>query len=244
MTEKKNDNKNNRLGRGLSSLLGDSDEIVKNIENTQISTNNPLKSNIKKIPIEFINPTSWQPRKHFDQESLKELSLSIREKGIFQPILVRSVKNNNSRYEIIAGERRWRAAQLAKLHDVPCIILDIDDKEASEISIIENIQRQDLSSVEEAEGYTTLIKEHNYTHEELSEIIGKSRSHISNMIRLLLLPKNIIDRLLKKELTMGQVRPLIGHPSAEKLGEEIFIKNISAREVEKLIKNLGKENLK
>ena len=162
------------------------------------------------------------------------------EKGIFQPLLIRKAKDT-SRYEIVAGERRWRAAQLAKKHEIPCIILDINDKEASEISLIENIQRRDLTSIEEAKGYTLLIQDHNYTHEELSEIVGKSRAHISNIIRLLSLPEKIINRLLKRELTMGQVRPLVGISNAEEIAEQVFLKNLSSREVEKIVK---KKNLK
>ena len=236
----KKTNKNNRLGRGLSSLLGDENEKINNESKNGLRKEIQNKNEIIDIPIEWINPNPLQPRKIFEKDLLEELAKSIMEKGIFQPLLIRKAKDT-SRYEIVAGERRWRAAQLAKKHEIPCIILDINDKEASEISLIENLQRRDLTSIEEAKGYTLLIKDHNYTHEELSEIVGKSRAHISNIIRLLSLPEKIINRLMKRELTMGQVRPLVGISNAEEIAEQVFLKNLSSREVEKLVK---KKNLK
>ena len=236
----KKTNKNNRLGRGLSSLLGDENEKIYNESKNGLRKEIQNKNEIIDIPIEWINPNPLQPRKIFEKDLLEELAKSIMEKGIFQPLLIRKAKDT-SRYEIVAGERRWRAAQLAKKHEIPCIILDINDKEASEISLIENLQRRDLTSIEEAKGYTLLIQDHNYTHEELSEIVGKSRAHISNIIRLLSLPEKIINRLLKRELTMGQVRPLVGISNAEEIAEQVFLKNLSSREVEKIVK---KKNLK
>lgn len=236
----KKTNKNNRLGRGLSSLLGDENEKINNESKNGLRKEIQNKNEIIDIPIEWINPNPLQPRKIFEKDLLEELAKSIMEKGIFQPLLIRKAKDT-SRYEIVAGERRWRAAQLAKKHEIPCIILDINDKEASEISLIENLQRRDLTSIEEAKGYTLLIKDHNYTHEELSEIVGKSRAHISNIIRLLSLPEKIINRLMKRELTMGQVRPLVGISNAEEIAEQVFLKNLSSREVEKIVK---KKNLK
>ena len=236
----KKTNKNNRLGRGLSSLLGDENEKINNESKNGLRKETQNKNEIVDIPIEWINPNPLQPRKIFEKDLLEELAKSIMEKGIFQPLLIRKAKDT-SRYEIVAGERRWRAAQLAKKHEIPCIILDINDKEASEISLIENLQRRDLTSIEEAKGYTLLIQDHNYTHEELSEIVGKSRAHISNIIRLLSLPEKIINRLMKRELTMGQVRPLVGISNAEEIAEQVFLKNLSSREVEKIVK---KKNLK
>ena len=236
----KKTNKNNRLGRGLSSLLGDENEKINNESKNVLRKEIQNKNEIIDIPIEWINPNPLQPRKIFEKDLLEELAKSIMEKGIFQPLLIRKAKDT-SRYEIVAGERRWRAAQLAKKHEIPCIILDINDKEASEISLIENLQRRDLTSIEEAKGYTLLIQDHNYTHEELSEIVGKSRAHISNIIRLLSLPEKIINRLMKRELTMGQVRPLVGISNAEEIAEQVFLKNLSSREVEKIVK---KKNLK
>ena len=232
--------KYNRLGRGLSSLLGEENEKTNNESKNDLRKELQNKNDIIDIPIEWINPNPLQPRKIFEKDLLEELAKSIIEKGIFQPLLIRKAKDT-SRYEIVAGERRWRAAQLAKKHEIPCIILDINDKEASEISLIENLQRRDLTSIEEAKAYTLLIKDHNYTHEELSEIVGKSRAHISNIIRLLSLPEKIINRLLKRELTMGQVRPLVGISNAEEIAEQVFLKNLSSREVEKIVK---KKNLK
>ena len=236
----KKTNKNNRLGRGLSTLLGDENEKINNESKNVLRKEIQNKNEIIDIPIEWINPNPLQPRKIFEKDLLEELAKSIMEKGIFQPLLIRKAKDT-SRYEIVAGERRWRAAQLAKKHEIPCIILDINDKEASEISLIENLQRRDLTSIEEAKGYTLLIQDHNYTHEELSEIVGKSRAHISNIIRLLSLPEKIINRLMKRELTMGQVRPLVGISNAEEIAEQVFLKNLSSREVEKIVK---KKNLK
>ena len=236
----KKTNKNNRLGRGLSSLLGDENEKINNESKNGLRKEIQNKNEIIDIPIEWINPNPLQPRKIFEKDLLEELAKSIMEKGIFQPLLIRKAKDT-SRYEIVAGERRWRAAQLAKKHEIPCIILDINDKEASEISLIENLQRRDLTSIEEAKGYTLLIQDHNYTHEELSEIVGKSRAHISNIIRLLSLPEKVINRLMKRELTMGQVRPLVGISNAEEIAEQVFLKNLSSREVEKIVK---KKNLK
>ena len=236
----KKTNKNNRLGRGLSTLLGDENEKINNESKNGLRKEIQNKNEIIDIPIEWINPNPLQPRKIFEKDLLEELAKSIMEKGIFQPLLIRKAKDT-SRYEIVAGERRWRAAQLAKKHEIPCIILDINDKEASEISLIENLQRRDLTSIEEAKGYTLLIQDHNYTHEELSEIVGKSRAHISNIIRLLSLPEKIINRLMKRELTMGQVRPLVGISNAEEIAEQVFLKNLSSREVEKIVK---KKNLK
>ena len=236
----KKTNKNNRLGRGLSSLLGDENEKINNESKNGLRKEIQNKNERIDIPIEWINPNPLQPRKIFEKDLLEELAKSIMEKGIFQPLLIRKAKDT-SRYEIVAGERRWRAAQLAKKHEIPCIILDINDKEASEISLIENLQRRDLTSIEEAKGYTLLIQDHNYTHEELSEIVGKSRAHISNIIRLLSLPEKIINRLMKRELTMGQVRPLVGISNAEEIAEQVFLKNLSSREVEKIVK---KKNLK
>ena len=236
----KKTNKNNRLGRGVSRLLGDENEKNNNESKNGLRKEIQNKNEIIDIPIEWINPNPLQPRKIFEKDLLEELAKSIMEKGIFRPLLIRKAKDT-SRYEIVAGERRWRAAQLAKKHEIPCIILDINDKEASEISLIENLQRRDLTSIEEAKGYTLLIQDHNYTHEELSEIVGKSRAHISNIIRLLSLPEKIINRLMKRELTMGQVRPLVGISNAEEIAEQVFLKNLSSREVEKIVK---KKNLK
>ena len=181
-------------------------------------------------------PGPWQPRRSFDTDELKELAASIKSRGLLQPVIVRPHPDQPSRFQLIAGERRWRAAQIASLHDIPAVISAFDDKEAAELSLIENIQRRDLSVIEEAEGYQALLDKHGYSQQELADIVGKSRSHIANIGRLLTLPQSIRDNLIKRKLTMGQVRPLIGRDDAEQLAAHIMKDQLSAREVERLIK--------
>lgn len=245
MTDKpKKSNKSKHLGRGLSSLLGEV-PITANRPAGQDKTAQPdtasqapaaQKGQVRSLPIEWINPGPWQPRQQFDKEALTELATSIQQRGLIQPILVRENPQKPSRYELIAGERRWRAAQLAKLHEIPAIISDLSDTEAAELSLIENIQRQDLSVIEEADGYQRLMDSHNYTQEALSAIMGKSRSHIANLLRLRHLPAPVKTLLVAGKLTMGQARPLIGNPDAAELAEKIVAGNLSARAVEALIK--------
>ena len=256
---------NRGLGRGLSSLLGDSGiaqatSLSGNVSQSgNVSSNIPGKnehnvadmgtsavvmnnanaeiiSGLQEIPVEWINVGPWQPRRRFDKEGLEELAASIREKGIVQPILVRPDPKNNKRYQIVAGERRWRAAQLAKIHQVPAIIRQLSDTECYEIALIENIQRRDLSVIEEAQGYQKLLKTTKYKQDQLAEIIGKSRSHIANLLRLLSLPDPVQTMLLDQKLTMGQARPLIGHPQATMLAKTIAAKGFSARQAEMLAK--------
>jgi len=167
---------------------------------------------------------------------LDELASSIRQKGIVQPILLRPNPDQLSRYQLVAGERRWRAAQLAKIHQVPAIIRELSDAECYEVAVIENIQRSDLSVIEESQGYQKLLENNRYTQEQLSDIIGKSRSHIANLLRLLLLPPSVQNLLLDRKITMGQVRPLIGHVQAEALAKMIVAKGLSARQAEALAK--------
>ena len=237
-----------RLGRGLSSLLGEVPIAPAVSENSSGKTARPADSlsspggasfgdQVRSLPIEWINPGPWQPRQIFEADALAELAVSIRQRGLIQPILVRENPKKPSRYELIAGERRWRAAQLAKLHEIPAIISEFSDKEAGELSLIENIQRQDLSVIEEADGYQRLIDNHNYTQENLSGIIGKSRSHIANLLRLRQLPGSVKAMLAAGILSMGQARPLIGHPDAAELADKIVKQNLSARAVEALIKS-------
>ena len=237
-----------RLGRGLSSLLGEVPIAPAASENSSGKTVKPADSlssldgassgnQVRSLPIEWINPGPWQPRQIFEADALAELAVSIRQKGLIQPILVRENPKKPSRYELIAGERRWRAAQLAKLHEIPAIISHLSDKEAGELSLIENIQRQDLSVIEEADGYQRLIDNHNYTQETLSGIIGKSRSHIANLLRLRQLPDSVKAMLAAGSLSMGQARPLIGHPDAAELADKIVKQNLSARAVEVLVKS-------
>ncbi len=226
------------LGRGLSSLLGD--RGIATATGTTASSSNadrvPAATGFQDIPIEWINVGPWQPRRRFDKAGLNELALSIRQKGIVQPILLRPNPDKPSRYQLVAGERRWRAAQLAKIHQVPAIIRELTDAECYEIALIENIQRNDLSVIEESQAYQKLLETNCYTQEQLSDIIGKSRSHVANLLRLLLLPPSVQNLLLDRKITMGQVRPLIGHDQAEVLAKLIVAKGLSARQVEALAK--------
>ena len=217
------------LGRGLSALFGDQTPEVKKKQKT---THNRLKASIGDL-----TANKYQPRVHFDEEKLVELTNSIRKNGIIQPIAVREDKVDPGRYEIVAGERRWLAAQKAGLHEVPIIILDLDDNEALEVAIVENIQRDDLNVIEEAKGYQRLSEEFGYDHEKIAKFMSKSRSHISNTLRLLTLPKDVIALIEEESLSAGQARPLIGLPSATNIAEEIVAKNLSARSVELLVRS-------
>ena len=219
------------LGRGLSTLLGDSG-IAAAANQAAPSDNREYQQ----IPVEWINVGPWQPRRKFDREQLDELAGSIRQKGIVQPILLRPTPNQPGRFQLVAGERRWRAAQMAQLHDIPSIVRYLTDAECYEIALIENIQRQDLSVIDEAQGYANLLEINRYTQDQLSKIIGKSRSHIANLLRLLGLPESVQALLRDGELTMGQARPLVGHPQAEFLAKTIVAKGLSARQAEALIK--------
>jgi ParB family chromosome partitioning protein len=192
------------------------------------------KSSSDKIPIHFIYANPSQPRKNFNQELLNELSESIKEQGIIQPILVR--KKTEDKYEIVAGERRWRAAQLAKIHEVPVIILNIDDKKSLEFAILENIQRSDLNGIEEALGYDNLVRKFSYSQEALSKILGKSRSHIANTLRLVGLPEEIKKMISDELLTAGHARCLVNVPDNIRLAKIIVNKNLSVRQAEFLVK--------
>jgi ParB family chromosome partitioning protein len=216
-------NKFKGLGKGLSALMGDIPQ-----ENDQ------TKNSSEKIPIHFVYANPSQPRKNFNQELLNELSDSIKEQGIIQPILVR--KKSEDKYEIVAGERRWRAAQLAKIHEVPVIILNIDDKKSLEFAILENIQRSDLNGIEEALGYDNLVKKFGYSQEALSKILGKSRSHIANTLRLAGLPEEIKKMISDGLLTAGHARCLVNVPDNVKLAKIIVNKNLSVRQAEFLVK--------
>ena len=206
------------LGRGLSSLIGDSDVKV---------TNN-------KISISSIIPNKYQPRKNFDKNSLEELTASIRERGIIQPIIVRASENSNDKYELIAGERRWQAAQNAGLHEVPAVILNVDNLKSLEFAIVENVQRKDLNPIEEAEGYQRLINEFNYDQDKVAKFIGKSRAHISNCIRLLSLPAKVIEHIINDKISPGHAKILVGLDNSELLAEKIIKKKLSVRQAEAL----------
>ena len=226
------DEKKKGLGRGLMSLFGDQEESVKSREDIvkKIDPN----STYLLVSIGDLNRNKFQPRMFFSQTRIDELAQSIKKNGLIQPIAVRRDKNET--YEIVAGERRWLAAQKAGLHEVPVIILSLNDKQSLELAIIENIQREDLNSVEEAKGYERLIKEYSYDHEKLSEFMGKSRSHISNTLRLLSLPESVIKMVEEGKLTAGQVRPLIGRFNALEIAESIIKEKLSARSIENIVK--------
>jgi len=222
------------LGKGLSALFGD---IEKKTESNQTQTN--------KIPIADLQRNKYQPRTTFDEEKLIELSSSIKENGVIQPIAVRPNKYEPGKYEIVAGERRWLAAQKAGLNKVPVVVLDIDDQTSLEVAIVENVQRQDLNAIEEAKGYQKLIKEFGYDHKKISKFMSKSRSHISNTLRLLALPEDIISLIEEGKLTPGQARPLIGMANASEIAENIVNKKANVREVELLAKRKkGGKNVK
>ena len=222
-----NAGKKKGLGRGLSALFGDATAE----EKTQ------LTNQINSVAIADLSRNPYQPRQNFKVEKLEELASSIRKNGIIQPIAVRPSKSKPGKYEIVAGERRWLAAQKAGLHQIPVTILDLSDVESLEVAIVENIQRDDLNPIEEAKGYKRLNEEFNYDHESISKLMSKSRSHISNTLRLLTLPKDVIAMLEEGTLTSGQARPLIGISNASAIAEEIVSKNYSARKVEYLVRS-------
>ena len=212
------------LGRGLSALFGDEKPKEKTQDSSQLSS----------VSIGDLSRNPYQPRQNFSEEKLEELSNSIRKNGIIQPIAVRPSKSDPGRFEIVAGERRWLAAQRAGLHEIPVRVLDLSDVESLEVAIVENIQRDDLNPIEEARGYKRLYEEFDYDHESISKLMSKSRSHISNTLRLLTLPSDVIAMLEEGTLTSGQARPLIGISNASSIAEEIVSKNYSARKVEYL----------
>ena len=217
------------LGRGLSSLLGDTKS----------------KTNIKKLPINDIKGNRLQPRKIFNKGNLEELTNSIKENGVIQPIIVRSDKSLEGKFEIVAGERRWLASQNAGLNEIPVIILDIDDEKSLEFAIVENVQRQDLNAIEEAQGYQRLIDEFSYNQEKLAKFIGKSRSYIANSLRLLGLPKEVISYVESEKISAGHARSLIGLPNATQIAQKIAENKLSVRQSENLVRALrNKRNFK
>ena len=222
-----NTGKKRGLGRGLSALFGDT------VPKEKLSLTN--QNNMAAIADLTRNP--YQPRQNFKEEKLEELANSIRKNGVIQPIAVRPNKSDKGKFEIVAGERRWLAAQRAGLHEIPVTILDLSDVESLEVAIVENIQREDLNPIEEARGYKRLNEEFKYDHESISKLMSRSRSHISNTLRLLTLPSDVIAMLEEGTLTSGQARPLIGISNASSIAEEIVSKNYSARKVEYLTRN-------
>ena len=227
-----NAGKKKGLGRGLSALFGDATPKEKS---PSINQNNTAA-------ISDITRNPYQPRQNFKEEKLEELANSIRKNGIIQPIAVRPKKNQSGKFEIVAGERRWLAAQRAGLHEIPVSILELSDVESLEVAIVENIQRDDLNPIEEAKGYKRLNEEFDYDHESISKLMSKSRSHVSNTLRLLTLPKDVIGMLEEGTLSSGQARPLIGISNASSIAEEIVSKNYSARKVEYLTRNKKNQN--
>jgi ParB family chromosome partitioning protein len=219
------DEKRKNLGRGLSALLGEDSQDYAQLDKLRVS---------KPVPIEFIKPGRYQPRHRVDDEPMKELAQSIAEKGILQPILVRRDAGQADAYEIIAGERRWRAAQMAGLHEVPVIVKDLSDSEALEIALVENLQRLDLSPLEEADGYRRLMDEFQHTQEQLAKTVGKSRSHVANMMRLLGLPEPVKQMLDTGQLTAGHARALLNAPNPIDLAERIVQRGLNVRQAETL----------
>ena len=216
------------LGRGRSSLMGDTETV---------QTKNTNVGQETKIPIANLKPSPSQPRRLFNKNSINELADSIKAKGLVQPLVVRPSPSDANSYEIIAGERRWRAAQIAQLHEVPAVIRNFNDTEALEIAIIENVQRSDLSPIEEAAGYKRLIENHGHTQEDLSGIVGKSRSHIANIIRLLSLPQSIQDMITEGKISSGHARAIMNSAFPEQLAEKIINENLSVRDAENLAKD-------
>ncbi|MDQ1197107.1 ParB/RepB/Spo0J family partition protein [Agrobacterium sp. SORGH_AS 787] len=218
-----------RLGRGLAALIGEMDQPL------PVGEPQRAISPDRMIPIEFIARSPRNPRRHFDESELQDLAASIRQHGIVQPVVVRTVDQN--RFEIIAGERRWRAAQLAGFTEVPVIVRDVDDRTALELAIVENVQRSDLNPLEEALGYEQLIAEHGYTQNDLGEIIGKSRSHVANSLRLLKLPDPVRDMLSEGSLSAGHARALVSTSDPTTLAKAIVSKGLSVRDAERMAQN-------
>ncbi|MDR6103724.1 ParB family chromosome partitioning protein [Agrobacterium larrymoorei] len=218
-----------RLGRGLAALIGEMDQPL------PVGESQRAISPDRMIPIEFIARSPRNPRRHFDESELQDLAASIRQHGIVQPVVVRTVDQN--RFEIIAGERRWRAAQLAGFTEVPVIVRDVDDRTALELAIVENVQRSDLNPLEEALGYEQLIAEHGYTQNDLGEIIGKSRSHVANSLRLLKLPDPVRDMLSEGSLSAGHARALVSTSDPTTLAKAIVSKGLSVRDAERMAQN-------
>jgi len=220
-----------QLGRGLAALLGDTEE-------SELQDLDKVRG-LKAVPVEHLHPGKYQPRRIIDMDHIDELAASVRDKGIIQPIIVRRHPDKPSEYEIIAGERRWRAAQRAELHEVPIVIKDFDDLETLEVALIENLQRQDLNPLEEAEGYQRLMEEFGHTQEIMAKSIGKSRSHVANMVRLIALPAPVKDMVDDGRLSAGHARALLMADDPITLAQNIVARGLSVRETEQLIKSQG-----
>lgn len=222
------DPKRRGLGRGLAALMGEP------APGSEAAAARGPAGGVREVPIEQLKPNPYQPRKIFEKGALEELAQSIKTKGILQPLLVRRAKDGQG-YEIIAGERRWRASQIAKLHALPVVIKEISDRDAVEIGLIENLQREDLNAMEEAGAFLKLSEEFSYSQDQIAQVIGKSRSHVANILRLLSLPKPVVQLIIEGKLSAGQARPLIGHPLAGELAQRIVEGQLTVRQVEKLV---------
>jgi ParB family chromosome partitioning protein len=215
------------LGRGLSSLIGE----------TKVETK------INKLLLGDIEPNKFQPRKNFDEKNLEDLTNSIKQRGVIQPIIVRKSDSDNSKYEIIAGERRWLAARKAGLHDIPVVVTDVDDLKSLEFAIVENVQRHDLNPLEEAQGYKRLIEEFSYDQEKVSKFIGKSRSYITNSLRLLNLPEEVLNLIEQKKISSGHAKILVGLENASFIANKIIEKGLSVRQAENFVKFFKKKKV-
>jgi ParB family chromosome partitioning protein len=229
------DDGRSRLGRGLAALIGDVGEETKTVERARGQ---------RRVPIEFLTPNPRNPRRNFSDAELDELAASVRERGVIQPIVVRPVRGAVDAFEIIAGERRWRAAQRAGLRDVPIVSIDASDEEALELAIIENVQRTDLNPLEEAGGYERLANEFDHSQEEIAKIVGKSRSHVANTMRLLKLSEPIKAYIHSGKLSAGHARMLVGQPNAEEFAEDIVARGLNVRQVETMARKSGQEQAK
>jgi ParB family chromosome partitioning protein len=225
------DDGRSRLGRGLAALMGDVGAEATTSERAR---------NQRRVPIEYVQPNPRNPRRNFSDAELAELAASIKERGIIQPVVVRAVRGAKDSYEIIAGERRWRAAQRAKLHEVPIVVLEVSDGEALELAIIENVQRTDLNPLEEAGGYDALAREYNHSHEDIAKIVGKSRSHVTNTLRLLKLPEPVKAYIHAGQISAGAARMLIGATDPEEMARDIVDRGLNVRQVEALAKGRAK----
>ena len=223
-----------RLGRGLAALIGD--------VGTESSAERPRGQ--RRAPTTSLRPNARNPRRMFSEDELDELTASLRERGMIQPIVARPVRGAPDAFEIIAGERRGRAAQRAGLHEVPVVIIEASDQEALQLAIIENVQRADLNPLEEAEGYRALVEDYSHTQDDIAKMVGKSRSHVANTLRLLKLPPSIRGYIFKGKLDAGHARMLVGQPNAEKLAEEIVARGLNVRQVEAMAREAGQKNAK
>ncbi len=218
-----------RLGRGLAALLGTTPDLDAS-----------APRGVRKAPIEFLRPNPRNPRKRFDEAELEELAASIRERGVIQPILVRAIAHVADAYEIVAGEWRWRAAQRSGLHEVPIVVVEADDREALEIAIIENVQRADLNALEEAAGYAQLGADHGYSHADIARVVGKSRSHVANTLRLVNLPERTRRLLADGKISAGHARALLAVPNPDATADRILSQGLTVRDVERLGENAGR----